>query len=168
MITLSGTISASDLNSNFNEELAAMATNMARSGKDLQYDLDVRDILSTTDISLRSMDFVAPAQLELRAVSVVVWNPDATPRVVTGTLTAVDDSGTAVPKYLLNQTVSVSVTANSAAEFTGTRANYQTSTGTKIFLNKGVVYRLTLSVDVASAVDRAVLTIVCRNRWRRQ
>lgn len=167
MITLSGTISAADLNANFSEELAAIQANMARTGKDLQYDLDVRDLTSGVDQSLRIFEFVAPSQMEVRALGLAVWNPDATTRTITGTLTAHDDAGTAVPKYLLNQDHSIVVVASSATEFLA-RTNYEGPAAPRLFLTRGVVYRLTLSCDVASAVDRAVMTLVVRNRWRRQ
>jgi hypothetical protein len=166
LVTLSGTISAADLNTNFDDKLAQLFTNSKRTGKDFQFDVEHASFTSATSAHLLHLDFTPTAHLEVIALALTGWNPDATSRTVTCTLTAIASNEEAVSKYILDRTISVSVTMPSSGIAHATRSTFTSSTGDKLFLIPGITYRLTLANSAASAVDRAVGSLVCRTCWR--
>lgn len=163
LVTLSGTISAADLNTNFDDKVANLTAQAASDSKFHEIENEVLDLTSGPVAGSNIYDFTCPDDMELWVVGLSVWNPDATSRTITMTLTQVDG----VTKYLLDQTVSVSVTATSATEFNATRGDYRTNSGTKIWLVKGITYRLTFTSSSGSAVDRAYGFVLARPRRRR-
>lgn len=162
LVTLAGTVSAADLNTNFQDKVANLVAQAADDSKFHQVNIETLDLTSATTNGLNVQDFTCTDDWELWVVGLSVWNPDATSRTITMTLTQVDG----VTKYLLDQTVSVSIAATSATEFNATRGDYRTSSP-KIFLVKGITYRLTLTSSSASAVDRAYGFLCLRPRRRR-
>jgi hypothetical protein len=112
------------------------------------------------DVSLRSVDFTAPDDLELRVLRVLVTHTAAVGDV-TATLT-VTDGDTA---YLLDQTISVSVASlNGTAQAS---LDCRTTTQAKrLRLLRGVRYRLTLSTAATVDVGQATLLLRTRRRTR--
>jgi hypothetical protein len=112
------------------------------------------------DVSLRSVDFTAPDDLELRVLRILVTHTAAVGDV-TATLT-VTDGDTA---YLLDQTISISV-----ASLSGTaQASLDCRTTTqakRLRLLRGVRYRLTLSTAATVDVGQATLLLRSRRRTR--
>lgn len=164
LVTLSGTISAADLNNNFNDKVAALAALNDNRGHDLQYNLSVLDLTTALNVGLRTLDFVAPMDLELKCLGVSMFNPDATSRTARLTLTAIATDETVVSKYLLDETVNVPVIGNTAAEYSASRA----TTAYPVFLVKGMTYRLTMDrVDAnGGVIDRAYGFALCRTSRR--
>lgn len=159
LVTLSGTISAADLNNNFRDKISALQSSLLDSGKVHQYDLDVLDLTSATAVGSRQLDFTPSHHMILRTMGLTVWNPDATSRTVTALLQAIDVNEEAVSKYLLDYTVQVPVTATSAAEYNATR---YAAGSLYIPLYRGVTYRLSLANASATAVDRASAFVLAR------
>ena len=166
MITLSGTIDASDITDNFNEEVANIYDIIDDAGSDFQYDLQTLDLTTALGVGYRVFDFTPTADLQLLTIGLSVFNPDATSRTATLTLTAITDGEAAVSKYLVDQTISVSVTATTAAEYNATRVDYKVSSRTTPFITlvKGITYRMTIARTDANAgvIDRAYGFVLCR------
>lgn len=160
LVTLSGTISAANLNNNFNDKVAAIAALNDNRGQDLQYNLSVLDLTTALNVGLRTFDFIPPTDLELKLLGISFFNPDATSRTAKLALTAISSEEVAVSKYLLDQTTEISATGSAALEYSGTRnaPTYPT------FLVKGVTYRLLITREDANAgvIDRAYGFAICR------
>lgn len=168
LVTLSGTISAADLNTNFGDKTSSLQST-AQAGKvTWQYDLECLDLVTSTSVALRTLDFTAPDDLEFVVLCLNAWNSTAVTRIATGTLTAIDVNEQSASKYLLGQPISLSVTCTAAStEYNATRDDRTASTATKIWLAKGVTYRLQVSQDTATVLDRVVLSLVVASRRRR-
>jgi|SRR5687768_6262856 len=152
VITLSGVISAGNLNTNFASASASVLTNYGVK-KYHQWDADVVDLTTALAEGLRVTDFTAPDDLQLVTMGMSMWNPDATSRSASMTLTCIGEDESALTKYIPNGSLSVSVTGAAAAEFNATRT-VQTNA---VFLIKGLTYRLEfLRTDAnAGVIDRA-------------
>lgn len=165
LVTLSGTISAADLNNNFQDKVDELNTSFGSEAKHYQYDVDCRDLTSATEARDRRLRFTPPQLMLLSTLGLSVFNPDATSRTITIALQAVDTlTGVVIPKYLLHRTISIYVTASTAAEYNATR---YAASGLMIPLFRGVVYELLLSSASASAVDRAYGMVVCSTPRRK-
>jgi hypothetical protein len=171
LVTLSGTISASDLNTNFRDKRAALyaTTEPATSRKTFLYEIfNKREggtgLTSSTAVGFRTEDFTVPDDLQLLTMGLSFVNPDATSRTITLTLTAIDSLEVSVPKYLTSQTISISKTGASAAEHTAIRLTPSIPVG----LVKGLTYRLQLSSSSATAITSAYgfLLAGCKRRYR--
>lgn len=169
LVTLSGVISATDLNTNFNDKRAALNASNIVAGKCFQYDIrNMREggtgLTSATVEGYRTIDFTPPDDLLLVTVGLSYVQADATSRTISLALTVrTDPLATAaevisVQRYLGDQTISVSVTGASAAEHTATR--YVPTV--PVVLIKGVAYRMQLSSTAATAIDTAYGFVLAR------
>lgn len=167
LVTLAGTISANDLNTNFSDKLAtiAAANVVSATGKDFQYDLEIFDLINTTSVGARTLDFTVPDDLEFRVLGLTIWAAGAG-ATVTVTLTAIDIDQASASIYMLDEVISLS-RGSSAGEGNATRVNRTPSTTTKIFLKKGITYRLQASSSSATNVDRCHIYLLARARRRR-
>lgn len=167
-----GTISATEINTDFNAVSTALDAVPYSTAHDFSIDFDILDGASGLAEGQRRLEFVPPDDMQLVALGLTLWNPDATSRTATLTLTAVvpesDGEFTTVDKYVLNQTWSVSATTSSTAEVVA-RTAYTTATGDILFLLRGIRYVLTVTFSTASpsVITRTNVLMVCRNRWRR-
>lgn len=157
-MTLSGTVTQAALRTDFDALTASLTTDALAGQADFPIALRVASLAVAMDVSLRSIDFTAPDDLELRVVRVLVTHTAAVGDV-TATLT-VTDGDTA---YLLDQTITVSVASvNGTAQAS---LDCRTTTQAKrLRLLRGVRYRLTLST--AATVDVGQATLVLRTRRR--
>jgi len=145
------TITAANLDAACESNITALTTAAQARAKDFQIGLEV-EALATTGIieALRSVEFVPEDDMELRTVAAQVRTSDTTPSTTTVTLEIVtDDAGTADDEYMLEETVTASVT-HSAAGTHDARTSYELATGTKIFLLKGIRYRLIVSTSAGT------------------
>lgn len=168
LVTLSGVISAANVNTNFNDKLSALNSVNQASASPKSFSYDIRNVrasgtglLAATDVGFRCKEFTPPDDLYLTTIGLSFVNGTAVSRTITLTLDVyydtTDTSYTAdkiesLQRYLSNQTVTVSATGASAAtEYTATR---YTPT-VPIVLVKGVMYRMTLSSSSATAIASA-------------
>jgi hypothetical protein len=166
LVTLSGTISAADLNTNFNDKTSTLITNATLGQKDFQVDLEAFDVDNTSArVPYQTLDFTAPDDLELRVMGLFLNSASAVP-LITLTLTAIDIDQNSASVYLLDQTVTVTCQAV-VGEANATRDDRQASSTTKIFLKKGITYRMRMTSSSATVVDYAQAFIYCRTRRRR-
>ena len=168
LVTLSGAISAADLNTNFADKQSTINTNAQSHAKDIAYRLQVLALSSATSVGARTLDITVADDCELRTLALWVASPDATSRTATATLTAIDATEADISDvYLLGQTVSVSKAMSSGTTGNATRTDYTPTTSTKVVLIKGITYRLQLS-GTASAFTACVATLVVRQIARRR
>ena len=159
-MTLSGTVTQTALRTDFDALTPSLDNNTLLGQEDFPLTLRVSSLAVAMDVSLRSVDFTAPDDLELRVLRVLVTHTAAVGDV-TATLT-VTDGDTA---YLLDQTISVSVASlNGTAQAS---LDCQTTTQAKrLRLLRGVRYRLTLSTAATVDVGQATLLLRTRRRTR--
>jgi len=159
-MTLSGTVTQTALRTDFDALTLSLSSNTLLGQEDFPLTLRVASLAVAMDVSLRSVDFTAPDDLELRVLRVLVTHTAAVGNV-TATLT-VTDGDTA---YLLDQTISVSVASlNGTAQAS---LDCRTTTQAKrLRLLRGVRYRLTLSTAATVDVGQATLLLRSRRRTR--
>ena len=159
-MTLSGTVTQTALRTDFDALTPLLDNNTLLGQEDFPLTLRVSSLAVAMDVSLRSVDFTAPDDLELRVLRVLVTHTAAVGDV-TATLT-VTDGDTA---YLLDQTISVSVASlNGTAQAS---LDCRTTTQAKrLRLLRGVRYRLTLSTAATVDVGQATLLLRTRRRTR--
>lgn len=150
LVTLTGTISASDLNTNFSDKTDTLLANMKLGADNHQFDLIAIDLTSSTVASLRTLYFTAPDDMKLMALRLSTKSAIGS-LAITGTLTCPASSA-----YLLDQTVSAAATT-SAGTKTVANSDFQNS---YVMLKKGVTYLLTLSSASASICDLAQLSLI--------
>jgi hypothetical protein len=159
-------ISASDLNT----DLSNIPFNVLSAGSDAgvlySFSLDTLDLISTTNVGLRTHDFTAPDDAFVTTLHLRVINTVVASKTITATLTAISSDETSVPDYLNQQTVSAAVTFSTAATHFASSDHSSTSL-TPVVLVKGITYRLTLTNSGASNVDRAVAVLSVRSFKRR-
>jgi hypothetical protein len=159
-MTLSGTVTQTALRTDFDALTTSLSSNTLLGQEDFPLTLRVASLAVAMDVSLRSVDFTAPDDLELRVLRILVTHTAAVGDV-TATLT-VTDGDTA---YLLDQTISISV-----ASLSGTaQASLDCRTTTqakRLRLLRGVRYRLTLSTAATVDVGQATLLLRSRRRTR--
>ena len=159
-MTLSGTVTQTALRTDFDALTTSLSSNTLLGQEDFPLTLRVASLAVAMDVSLRSVDFTSPDDLELRVLRVLVTHTAAVGNV-TATLT-VTDGDTA---YLLDQTISVSVASlNGTAQAS---LDCRTTTQAKrLRLLRGVRYRLTLSTAATVDVGQATLLLRTRRRTR--
>lgn len=165
LVTLanSTTIAAADLQTNFDDARAQMAANAKAGSKDWQVDIERLALANADDISLRTVEFTPQDDAELRVLGVQAFAGIV--RTITLTLTAITAAGVAIPRFLVDQSVVVTLTTTAGAEDYA-RVDYRTTTNARIFLLAGVLYRLTLA-NSGTAVTRAYGFALLRSRRRR-
>lgn len=153
-----GTVTAAALIANFDDKSTTLTAQALLGRKDANM-FHRRAALGAADnVSLRSVDFVAPDDLELRILRLTVLD-GAAGRTVTGTLTQTDGD----TSFLLDKTLSVSVTT--VIGTAQASLDKRTTSGDRHRLLKGVRYRLTLSTS-AGPVTAAQITAVLRTARR--
>lgn len=162
---LSGTITAADLNTNFDAQTATILTQAGQGQKDQTIELRLDTLADTDDASARSVAFVVPDDLEDRTIFLRVTDGTAG-RVITGTLT-VDNGDTT---YLVDNTVSLSVTTvNGTVDSRPTSLDLTDNTGTVLRLLSGVRYRLTMANTSAGTTVSGPLILAMQLRsFRRE
>lgn len=165
LITLTGTISESDLDNNFSDKVATLQGNAIFGAKDFSIDLEIFDLVTSTSVGLRTLDFTPSDDWEFRVFGFSSYSASAVP-TVTVTLTAIDSDQNSASDYLLGQTISLSK-QDAVGEANATRDDRQASSTTKIFLKKGVTYRIQASSDSATNTDRVHIYLYLRTRRRK-
>lgn len=160
LTTFSGVVSPSVLNSNFDDKTASLTTNAKAGQKDWQVNVEKETLSTADDVSLRSVEIVPQDDFEVRVLGLSVYDAGAS-LVATLTLTSPDDDD-----YLLERSLTVSATT-AAGSHVHARTDLRTSTGDRVFLLRGVRYRLTLDESTAGAIGRAYGFVLLRARRRR-
>jgi hypothetical protein len=166
-INLSGVISATDLNSNFNEQLATLRANAQLGRKQYQKVLDVYGLTNATGTIARQLEFTAVDDMDVLLLGLTVWRNSGT-ITITAELEAIAYTAAGaeeVSKYLSDKTVSVSRLVSAGAENNANRTIYEPTN--VIRLIKGITYRLTLTSNSATAVNRAYCYLVMTTTRRR-
>lgn len=155
------TISASDLNTSEGGKRTIIDGAPALLQADHQMDMEVFSLTDTTAEALRTRDFVMADDAELRVFG-VFKRGGGTPTTLTATLTAVgDDDG----EYLLGKTVS-EVLAYAGTGSERQRTAYTDTTGDRIWLKKGVRYRMQVASTNSVATDYVAVSLIVRTRMR--
>lgn len=160
-ISAGSTILHSDLNTDADQQRSGLTAQAQARAKDLQVDVVTKGLTSATALPARSRLFTPDDDYEVRALGIMV-SGGAAARVLTVTVTSPDGS-----EYLLEQTVSKAHTC-AGAGIENSRVDYETTTGTRIFLVKGVQYQIAISSDAAGAttVVQGILYLRARARPR--
>jgi hypothetical protein len=143
-MTLSGTVTATALRTDFDQHRATLKAN-ARVGRKDQTRVmtPLSTLTSSLALSLRSYAWTQQDDQELRVLMIRGTTDGAA--TITLTLTVENDDET----FLVDQAVTVSAVAGGAGTVDG-RADYRTTTGDRLRLLKGVRYRLTVAVTAAN------------------
>lgn len=150
LVTLNGTIEASELLNNYDDLTSTLAANAILGQCDQTIFVFVRSLVAATPLSQRTVAFTPQDDAEVR-ICYGYGTADAAGRLLTVTLAV--DNGDAT--YLGDNTVTATVTS-AGAGITHTRptlTDLRTTTGTRIRLKKGVRYRLTVSTDAGTYTD---------------
>lgn len=159
-MTLSGTVTQTALRTDFDAQTANFTSDALFGQETATMLLRVASLTSVMDVSVRSFDFTAPDDVELRILRVMVTHTAAVGNV-TATLTVTDGDTT----YLLDQTISIAVASvNGTAH--GVLDMRTTTQAKRLRLLRGVRYRLTLSTVATVDVAQAMLMIKTRRRTR--
>lgn len=164
LVTLDGTIEASELLNNYDDLTSTLAANAILGQCDQPIFVFVRSMTSATVVSLRTVAFTLQDDAEVR-ICYGYGTADAGSRLLTVALEV--DSSDAT--YLVNHTITATVTS-AGAGLTHTRptlTDLTDTTGTRVRLKKGVRYRLTISTDAGTYTD-VVGGIVLRSVRRAQ
>lgn len=148
LTSFTGTIALTTLRSNFDLQTSTLATNAQAGAKDSTRFRRIATLTNATALSARTLAWTQPDDQELRIIY-GFGTADAGSRTLTVALTV--DNGDTL--FLVDNTVSVSVTSSGAATFstrTAGSGNYLVTTGTRLRLLKGVRYRLTASTDAGT------------------
>ncbi len=156
----SATLSAAELNAAFS---TAIAANALGGKKDHSRHLFVPSLTAALALSARTYAFTPHTDEEIR-VLFARGAADAASRVLTVALTV--DNGD--DRFLVEQTVSASVTSAAAATYDTrpTALDLRSTTGVRLRLLSGVRHRLTLSTD-AGTWTNVVACLQVRSRRRR-
>jgi hypothetical protein len=159
-MTLSGTVTQTALRTDFDALTSSLTTDAVAGQLDFPITIRVASLAVAMGVSVRSIDFTMPDDLELRVMRVLVTHTAAVGDV-TATLT-VTNGDTA---YLLDQTITVSVASvNGTAQAS---LDCRTTTQAKrLRLLRGVRYRVTLSTAATVDVGQATLLLRSRRRTR--
>lgn len=169
-MTLSGTITAANLNAEFSANLSSLlaVNTVSSNGKSLDLICDSQSLSNTSIAGIGSVVFTAEDDMEFSTALLRVISATAG-IVITATITAVLPSDlTLIPKYILDDTLSLSTTSI-IGETEGSRLDRRgILPAKKIFFIKGITYRINLTSSSATAVTRAYCIISCIVRRRRQ
>jgi hypothetical protein len=166
LVTLAGTISAADLNTNFSDKSNTLNINNLKGKKEFQYDLEIYDADNTAaKVPFQTLDFTPPDDLELRVVGMFMNSASAVP-TLTLTISAIDIAEVSVSDYLLNQSIVLTKQAV-VGQTDATRDSRLADSATKIFLKKGITYRMRVTSNSATVVDYVQCFMYCRTRRRR-
>lgn len=136
-MTLSGTVSISQLRTDFDSLTTTIATNATGGGKDHNHTLRLAALTDVTALSARSLAWTPQDDQELRLIGLRITDGTAG-RSVAMSLTV--DNGDS--SFLLGYSVTASVTT--VIGTADSRQDWRTTTGNRLRLLKGVRYRLAL------------------------
>jgi hypothetical protein len=161
-VTFTGTVTATNLRTDFDANTAQLLTNSTTGRKDWTIFHRMETLATGDALSIRTRAFTLFDDAEVRDIFVRVTDTAAA-ATVTGTLTQ-DEGDT---EFLLDVTVSIDVVAINGTidSRTAGEDDYRTTTGSRFTLKRGVRYRLTLST---AAADVGVTMIVLQLRSRRR
>lgn len=168
---LSSPVSYSAVNANFDSLEADAAANMPRTtgSKPMVRRVDKNSVSSGSTEDSMSIEFVPDQDEVVEALCIEVWSPDATVRTLTLTIESMvlggDGTTLSVDNYYLGgaaKTVSRAVSASGVG-----RTRSVLSTTDRFFLFKNVRYRMRLSSNNASAVNR-VEGVICSRVYRQK
>lgn len=158
-MTLSGIISASQLDTDFGAQRSTLEAAIQRTPSRTVFPLNVFDLTSSVAESLRVLRFLPEDDLEVESIGLYSTATGASTATVTATLSAQSvlattavPAGTSLPEFTLSKTISVSGGATTGGGASA-RTDYQSTTGDRLTLKKGVPYLFTLANDGANAVD---------------
>lgn len=161
--TLSGTITAADLKQGFDDEVTTITAQAKRGRKRRLLWHEAFALTSGTD---RVLDFAPQDDAELLYLGVHANNGASllSGPVVTFSLEQAGGGTT----FLLEKTWRAQLTTNGAATPTPVRVNYDNDpTLDRLWLSRGVPYRLRLSLDTGGPLDRALGVMGLMTRRRR-
>lgn len=160
-----GTTNAANIRAQFDASRAGLQTAFSAGDSDNGLTFDVSSLTTATAEALRSLEFVAPDDLELRVLGLSA-DHGAITNVVTCTLTQQDVGTVTTPTvYILDEDWVVSLTCSGSAEEEFARQAYMTTSGSRLMLKRGVAYKLTLATD-GGTITRATGTIYWRVKRR--
>lgn len=151
LTTLTGTVSASALNNNADDKTSALSSQATAGQKDYQETLRVETLVAATVVALRTHTFTPQDDCEVRMMF-ANGSADAGSRTMTVTLTVTSGTTYLHTKFLVDNTITASVTSAGAGatDTRPTSLDLRTTTGTRIRLKKGVRYTLTVSTDAGT------------------
>lgn len=163
MALSSGTILSSELNTEFDAQRTTINTNASAAGKPFQYELEVKGLTNTTNVGLRTLDFVAPDDLEVRLFGLTSYSASNVPNT-TATLTgiALDANGAVATTLTYMSDLTVSLTIDQSATENNARTAFTTTSGNRFWLVKGASYRIQVSSDSATATTRTIAFLLVR------
>ncbi|MBL0320578.1 MAG: hypothetical protein IPP74_14980 [Alphaproteobacteria bacterium] len=161
LVTLSGVISAANLNTNFSDKTSTLLTNMKSGNETTQKTLRVFDLTNAIAASLRTYVFTPLDDIELQGLRLQTYSTNAS-LVITGTLKAINpDTAVEYTKYLMDQTVTITNTS-----VVGKSDTHSSFTSPFTVLKANVSYQLQLSSASATACDKALLILLAKVRRR--
>jgi hypothetical protein len=168
LTTLTGTTSHTDLNNNFSDKLAAIraVNDISSVGKTFDKMLDCDALSSATLAGLRQITFTPEDDYELIGAMLRVTSGTASITITASIKAILPDTEEEVPKYLSGDTFSMSLTTIVGTN-EATRVDKTSVTAKKLYLIKGITYRLILTSSSATAVTRAYAKLILRVRRRR-
>lgn len=165
-MTLAGgsPILAGDLNTEQDAQRAALNGVIAAGVKPWTFRKRALQLSSTTAMLNRSMEFIPSDDWELIAFGVNSQNATAGTTLV-ATLDTPDDTDNT---FLLGAALTAQVVAGITPYLWTQRSSYETSTGTRLWLLRGVKYRISVSSTDASPPSNSWVeaTVACRSRLR--
>jgi len=160
LTVLTGTVSASVLRANFDDKTTRIDATAVAGQVDYPVHVRKGTLAVADDVSVRSVSFTAPDDMELRVLRVLCTH------TTTGvTVTASIEQADGDTQLMMDATVSVSVASiNGTAQAS---LDLRTTTGRRIMLLRGVRYRLTVTATGGTAtVGQATALLRTRRRTR--
>lgn len=156
------TLTASVINANFEEEIAALAAARARRCvRNIPMHFLGVDDGSALSVLLRSQEFIPPDDVRLLAVGIAAPS-NAGPDDITATLTCPGND-----HFLLGKTWSWTLDGSVNAYFY--REDYSNETQeNQLVLKKGVSYRITVANSDATAIAQVNVVLSCEAKMRRR
>lgn len=159
LVPFTGLITQATLRANFDDKTLTLSTNALAGKTDHVVFVKALNLTTTTDISLRSVDFTPVDDYEVRVLRIRLDDTVAS-RTVEASLTVADGDAT----FLLDKTVSV--TGTTVVGVSNANLDLRTVTGTRLRLLKGVPYRLSLGPSSSGTVPFAQASLVLRSLRR--
>ncbi len=168
LTTLTGTTSHTALNNNFSDKLDSIkaVNNISSSGKTFDKMLDCDALSSTTLVGLRQITFTPEDDYELIGAILRVTSGTASITITAVLRAILPDTEEEISKYMSSDTFSMSLTTIVGTN-EATRVDKTSTTAKKLYLIKGITYRLILTSSSATAVTRAYAKLILRVRRRR-
>ena len=160
LTSFAGTTSAPTLNANFDDATARIDATMVAGRVDYPVTVRKGTLAVADDVSVRSVTFTAPDDMELRVLRVLCTH------TTTGvTVTAALEQADGDAAFMMDQTISVDVASiNGTAQAS---LDLRTTTGTRIMLLRGIRYRLKVTASGGTAtVGQAAALLRTRRRTR--